>query len=82
MEKSYNEKVIDYIQTAKQEGRTERIQANTIDYLFITEQDGWISIIERKEGRYIPCLQANNREHALTWITMREPVTVQVNSLV
>ena len=79
MEKTYNQKLIEHIETATAEGRAEHKNANTLNYIFITEPDGWISIIEYIDGRYIAKLQACDQQKAYEYITLREPLNIQVN---
>ena len=70
----------EYIAKARSDGRTITNEyVNGIDYVFITEPDGWISIIERNECGYSPLLQAANRQKAIEYIVMREPLPVAVN---
>ena len=70
----------EYIAKARSDGRTIANEyVNGIDYVFIEEADGWISIIERNECGYSPLLQAANRQKAIEYIVMREPLPVAVN---
>lgn len=70
----------EYIAKARSNGRTITNEyANGIDYVFIVEPDGWISIIERNECGYTPLLQAANRQKAIEYIVMRESLPVAVN---
>lgn len=72
--------VEEYIAKARSDGRTITNEyINGIDYVFIVETDGWISIIERNECGYTPLLQAANRQKAIDYIVMREPLPVAVN---
>ena len=60
----------------------ERMSINSIDYLFATMQDGWIAIFERdRNGAYSPLIQAMNREKALSYCAMREPVRVPMEKI-
>lgn len=67
------EKLAEYIRKAKEEGRTERVYSNTIQYIFITDEDGWISILTETEYGYSPVIQAADRGHALSFVGLREP---------
>lgn len=57
--------------------------ANGIDYTFVTLKDNWIGIFERDYycGIY-PVIQACDREKALSFINLREPVTVPMQELI
>lgn len=64
-----------YVEIARQKGcRIERRYANGLDYIFILEQDGWISIMDVTGGNYRPVIQAKDVEHAESYIALREPV--------
>ena len=52
---------------------------NGVDYTLITEPDGWVTIIERNIGGYSVLLQACNRQKAIDYIVMREPLSVAVD---
>jgi len=53
--------------------------ANGISYRFYTMNDGWIAVVEMHQYQgMIPITQAKDREHALSYIAMVEPVTVPV----
>ena len=52
-----------------------------IDYTLITEPDGWVTIIERNISGYSVLLQACNRQKAIDYIVMREPLPIAVNIL-
>ena len=70
----------EYIAKARRDGRAITNEyVNGIDYVFIVESDGWISIIERNECGYTPLLQAVNRQKAIEYIVMRETIPVSVN---
>ena len=70
----------EYIAKARSDGRTITNEyVNGIDYVFIVESDGWVSIIERSECGYRPLLQAANRQKAIDYIVMRETIPVSVN---
>lgn len=72
----------EYIEKARSDGRKITNEyANGIDYLFIVELDGWVSIIERNKVGYRLVIQACNREKALEYIAMREPITVPVQRI-
>lgn len=57
--------------------------ANGIDYTFVTLKDNWIGVFERDCycGIY-PVIQACDREKALSFISLREPVTVPMQELI
>lgn len=59
----------------------ESVWYNSIPYLFVTLKDGWIAIFEKDLGQYIPCIQADNREHAVSWCVMREPLRIPIERL-
>lgn len=64
-----------YLSEARNEGRAKIHHSNNIDYWFITEADGWISIIEiNPDADYIPLIQACNIEKAEDYIAFREKV--------
>lgn len=66
-----------YLSKAKNEGRAKIYHSNNIDYWFITETDGWISIIEtNSDAGYLPLIQACNIDKALDYITLREKVNM------
>ena len=68
-------KINSYIQKARNEGRAKIHHSNNIDYWFITEMDGWISIIEvNPDAGYIPLIQACNIDKAEDYIALREKV--------
>ena len=70
---------VKYVDTARQRGcKIERRYANGIDYIFIHEKDGWISIMNVTGGIYKPVIQAKDSEHADNFIALREPLTVPV----
>lgn len=56
--------------------------ANGIDYLFIYEADGWISIIESDGGIHRLLIQAKDYEHAMSYIMRREPAPYRTWKLV
>jgi len=70
-----------YIMDAISEGRAEKINRNKIDWILITEPDGWMSIIQSSDNRYIPKLQACNRDKALDYIEMVEPMPYPIERL-
>lgn len=82
MKENTIEKLNAYVEKASNERRIERIYCNTLDYIFVTEEDGWISIIQddRNSG-YHPIIQAKDRDKALDYIAFIEPVTVPMNIL-
>ena len=60
----------------------ECITVNSIDYLLATMHDGWVAIFERdRNGLYSPLIQAMNREKALSYCAMREPVRVLMEKI-
>lgn len=64
-----------YVEKSKQQGcKTERRYANGLDYLFIYERDGWISIMDVTGGIYKPIIQSKDLEHAESYIALREPI--------
>ena len=64
-----------YCEKAKQNGcRTERRYANGLDYIFIFEKDGWISVMDVTGGIYSPVIQAKDTEHAESYISLRERI--------
>ena len=74
--------VEDYITQSLAEGKViSNEYANGIDYTMITEPDGWVTIIEHNHSGYSVLLQACNRQKAIDYIVMREPLPVAVNSL-
>ena len=66
----------------KEENRIERVYSNKIQYIFITDEDGWISILEETETGYIGIVQAADREHALSYVGLREYAYAGMQSLV
>ena len=73
---------IEYVEKAKESGKKiTNEHANGIDYLFIVEPDNWVSIVERNKYGYRLIIQACNREKALEYIVMREPITVPINRI-
>lgn len=82
MDNEYSDKVRKHVEKAMSEGRAERVHYNTVDYVLITEEDGWISIIEASSIKgYVPLMQALNRDKAIDYCVFREPVPVPVNIL-
>ena len=77
----FQEGLIKHIAQASKEFRVSRCSYNTIDYILITESDGWISIIQYREGIYKALLQACNAEKAHEYCSLREPCSVSVNIL-
>ena len=73
---------IEYVEKANSDGRKITNEfANGIDYLFIVEPDNWVSIVERNRSGYSLIIQACNREKALEYIYMREPINVPVRKI-
>ena len=56
---------------------------NGIEYEFVEEKDGSISIYQIHEitRERIPCIQAINMDKALAWCSMRERPRIQFNVL-
>lgn len=79
---TYEEKIAKYVKTAKEEGRTERYYANTIQYLFVTDDDGWIGILKEDEFGYHTVIQAADRGHAISYVEIIEPAPFGMNLLV
>lgn len=53
--------------------------ANGISYRFYTMLDNWIAVVEMHPYQgMLPITQANNRQHALDYIAMVEPVNIPV----
>lgn len=72
----------EYVEKAIKDGREViNRRANCIDYVFIKEDDGWYSIFNVTGGIYSPVIQAKDLEHADSYITMIEPVSVPVTFL-
>ena len=66
--------VREYIAKRRSEGcRIVQKSANTIDYLYIFEADGWISVIQEDVGCYKAKIQARDEAHADSYIAMIEP---------
>lgn len=71
-----------YITQSRTEGKVITNEyVNGIDYTLITEPDGWVTIIERNISGYHILLQECNRQKAIDYIVMREPIPVPVNIL-
>lgn len=75
-----------YVENAITEGReVTKHYANRCDYrcdyIFIKEDDGWISIISITDGIGNTVVQAKDVAHALEFIALREPITVPFNVL-
>lgn len=62
---------------------TEYARYNGIDYKFVTEDDGWVSIYEydKYSNTYFPVIQAADMAHAHSYCVLREPIPVQFNIL-
>ena len=74
--------VSEYITQSRTEGKVITNEyVNGIDYTLITEPDGWITIIERNISGYSVLLQAKDRQKAIDYIVMREPIPAPVNIL-
>lgn len=74
------DKAIEYVENArKNEQKIERRYSNGLDYIFIYEADGWISIFDVTGGIYTPKIQAKDIEHAESYITFIEPLPPFVN---
>lgn len=58
---------------------SERIYINDIAYNLVKMKDEWIAVFSVRNGEYIPMIQAKDREHAVSFCQMREPVPVPVN---
>ena len=56
---------------------------NGIEYEFVEEKDGWISIYQIHDitRERIPCIQAINMDKALDWCSMRERPRIKLNVL-
>ncbi len=64
----------EYIEKRRAEGcRIIQKRANTFDYLYIFEADGWISVIQDDAGYYKAKIQARDEAHADSYIAMIEP---------
>jgi len=71
-----------HLNKAKKEGRARIYHSNNIDYWFITETDGWISIIEiSSDAGYIPVIQACNIDKAMDYIVLRERINVPLTRI-
>ena len=70
----------EYIAQSRTEGKVVTNEyANGVDYTLITEPDEWVTIIERNISGYSVLLQACNRQKAIDYIVMREPLPVAVD---
>ena len=54
---------------------------NGILYKFGTLKDGWVAIFEIWNGKLYPMIQAMDRDKAISWCVMREPVTVPMERI-
>jgi hypothetical protein len=73
------DKIRNYVENARAAGlKVERRHANRLDYLFIHEADGWVSVVETAGGDYRAVIQAADVGHAESYIAMIEPLTVPV----
>ena len=69
-----------YIAQSRAEGKVINNEyVNGVDYTLITEPDGWVTIIERNISGYSVLFQACNRQKAIDYIIMREPLPVAVD---
>ena len=69
-----------YITQSRTEGKVITNEyVNGVDYTLITEPDGWVTIIERNTSGYSILLQASNRQKAIEYMVMREPLPVAVD---
>ena len=72
----------EYITQSRAEGKVITNEyVNGVDYTLITEHDGWATIIERNISGYSILLQASNRQKAIEYMVMREPLPVAVDIL-
>ena len=73
----------EYIEIARKNGKDVTLHyANGIDYVFVKEPDGWISILQRQQdGEYAPKIQAKDEPHAKGYIDMIEQLTIPANIL-
>ena len=72
--------VEEYITQSRTEGKVITNEyVNGVDYTLITEPDGWVTIIERNISGYSILLQASNRQKAIEYMVMREPLPVPVD---
>lgn len=70
----------EYITKSRTEGKVITNEyVNDVDYTLITEPDGWVTIIERNISGYSVLCQAKDRQKAIDYIAMREPLPVAVN---
>lgn len=71
----------EYIDTSRKNGKdVTHHYANGLDYVFVKEHDGWISILQRQQnGEYAPKIQAKDEQHAKGYIGMIEPVLIPTN---
>ena len=76
-------KLCEMIRRANEEGRpVEEYRANGERYFFITQPDGWISIINATDpGSYWPAIEAADRQHAATYCELTEPLRVPVQPI-
>ena len=76
----YNDKIKEYVEQARKDGKRIKIKyANGLDYLYVFERDGWISIINVTGGYYSPVIQAKDEAHADSCIGLIEAVTIPIN---
>lgn len=64
-------------------GRTEWKYFNSLSYFYVWMLDNWIAIFEYNNisGKYTPLIQCRDEEHADSYCTMREPVTVPMEAI-
>lgn len=63
------DKIKQYVENAITDGReVTKHYANRCDYIFIKENDSWISIIDITDGIYSAVIQAKDMKHALEFI--------------
>lgn len=74
-------KLIEYVNKAQTEGRTSTHSANGINYVFVEDTDGWLSVVEITNGQYYAHIQAADLQHALAYISRVEPVTVPLTAI-
>ena len=73
----------EYIENAKKSGKNvTHNYANGLAYIFVKEPDGWISILQREQsGEYTPKIQAADEARAKGYISMIEPLPIQLNEI-
>ena len=70
------DRYMQYVENARKNGqRVERRHANGLNYRFVWENDGWISIFQVTDwGEYRPKTQARDEAHAESYIAFIEPL--------